>query len=69
MIIVHHLNFKKQPMKTFKIEVKETLSRVIEIEANSNDEALLKIEELYNQQEIVLDSTDFVETEFFEMKE
>lgn len=61
--------FKKQPMKTFKIEVKETLSRVIEIEANSNEEALSKIEELYNQQEIVLDSTDFVETEFFEMKE
>lgn len=56
-------------MKTFKIEIKETLSRVIEIEANSNEEALSKIEELYNQQEIVLDSTDFVETEFFEMKE
>ena len=51
-------------MKTFKIEVKETLSRTIEIEANSNNEALLKIEELYKKQEIVLDADDFVETEF-----
>jgi hypothetical protein len=29
-------------MQTFKIEVKETLSRIIEIEANSEDEAYLK---------------------------
>ncbi|MBX2985666.1 MAG: hypothetical protein KF882_06835 [Bacteroidia bacterium] len=32
-------------METFIIEVKETLSRIIQIEANSNEEALLKIED------------------------
>ena len=33
-------------METFKIEVKETLSRIIEIEANSADEAFSKIQDL-----------------------
>jgi hypothetical protein len=55
---------KKSNMKTFKIEVKETLSRIIEIEANSMDEAFSKIQDLYKKEEIVLDSDDYVETEF-----
>lgn len=56
-------------METFKIEVKETLSRIIEIEANSNEEALLKIEDLYKKQEIVLDADDYIETEFLKIEE
>jgi len=56
-------------METFKIEVKETLSRIFEIEANSNEEALLKIEDLYKKQEIVLDADDFVETEFLKIED
>ncbi len=50
-------------METFKIEIKETLSRIIEIEANSADEAFFKIENLYQNEEIVLDAGDYVETE------
>jgi len=53
-------------METFKIEVKETLSRIIEIEANSNDEAVLKVKEMYQMEEIVLDYDDFVTTEIDE---
>lgn len=56
-------------METFKIEVKEILSRIIEIEANSNEEALLKIEDLYKKQEIVLDANDFVATEFHKIED
>ncbi len=56
-------------MKTFKIEVKETLSRIIEIEANSVDEAFLKIQNLYKNEEIVLDANDYVETEFLKSEE
>jgi len=56
-------------METFKIEVKETLSRIIEIEAKSKEEAFLKIEDLYKKEEIVLDADDFVETEFIELEE
>jgi nicotinic acid phosphoribosyltransferase len=56
-------------METFKIEVKETLSRIIEIEASSEDEAFSKIQELYNKEEIVLDSDDYIETEFLKSEE
>lgn len=55
-------------METFKIEVKETLSRIIEIEANSDEEALLIIKELYKKQEMVLDSDDFTEAEFLKIE-
>lgn len=51
-------------METFKFEVKETVSRIIEVEANSADEAFSKIQDLYNKEEIVLDADDYVETEF-----
>lgn len=56
-------------METFKIEVKETLSKIIEIEAISKEEALLKIEDLYYKQEIVLDADDFVEAEFLKIED
>lgn len=56
-------------MEIFKIEVKETLSRIIEIEANSNEEALFKIEDLYKKQDIVLDADDFIETEFLKIED
>lgn len=56
-------------METFKVEVKEILSRVMEIEANSSGEALLKIEDLYKKQEIVLDADDFVVAEFLEIED
>lgn len=51
-------------METFKIEVKETLSRIIEVQASSEDEALSKIQDLYKKEKIVLDADDYVETEF-----
>ena len=57
-------NYKKSNMETFKIEVKETLSRIIEIEACSENEAFSKIQDLYNKEEIVLDADDYVGTEF-----
>ncbi len=50
-------------MKTFKIEVKETLSKIIEIEASSDDEAILKVKKMYQKEEIVLSSEDYVTTE------
>lgn len=51
-------------METFKIEVIETLSRMIEMNANSADEAFSKIQELYRKEEIQLNADDCVETEF-----
>ena len=40
--------------KTFNILVEETLSRYIEVEAETDDEAVGKVREMYRDQEIVL---------------
>lgn len=50
-------------MEAYKIEVKEYLSRVIEIEAESRNEAISIVKEMYKAEEIVLDSEDYVITE------
>lgn len=49
----------------FEVEIKETLSRTIRLEADSEDEAYKKVKNSYQQEEIVLDNDDYVETEFF----
>lgn len=47
-------------MKTFQIEIEETLSRTIEITATSADEAIIKVEEMYNNEDIILSASDFI---------
>jgi len=54
-------------MKTFKIEIQEFLSRVVEIEADNINDAFLKVNEKYKKSEIVLDYNDFVEVDFIDM--
>ena len=49
-------------MKTFKIEIKESLSRVIDIDAKDLNEAILKARNLYDKEEIVLDAEDYSDT-------
>ena len=51
-------------MKTYAIEIKETLSKVIEIKATTEEEALLKIKDLYQRESIFLDADDFVAVDF-----
>lgn len=53
-------------MKTFKIEIQEFLSKIIEIEAENIDDAVSKAKEMYQKEEIVLDSDDYVTTEIKE---
>lgn len=47
-----------------KVYVTETLQREVDIEASDEFEALSKLEELYNDGEIVLDYSDLVNTDF-----
>jgi len=56
-------------MKTFKIEVQETLSRIIEVEAQTEEEAYLIIKKMYSNEEIVLDSSDYIDTEIKEYED
>ena len=46
-------------MKKYQVLFKETLERVIEINANNKEEALEIAEEMYRTCEVVLDYTDF----------
>jgi len=41
------------------IEVKETLIRIVTIDAETVDEAISKVEDMYFREEVVLDYTDF----------
>ena len=51
-------------MTKFIIEITETLQKQIEIEADSEVESIEKIRKEYFQSNIVLDETDFIETQF-----
>lgn len=47
----------------YKIEIQETLSRIIDIEAENEEGAIRKVREQYKNQKIVLDSSDYIDTE------
>ncbi|MCX8478675.1 MAG: DpnD/PcfM family protein [Chitinophagales bacterium] len=53
-------------MPTYKIEIIETLSRVVEVEAENSDVAMDMVQEMYDNQTIVLTDEDVVEVELIE---
>ena len=50
-------------MKTYKVVVTETLQRIVYVDAKSVEEAKCNVEERYHNEEIVLDSSDYQDTE------
>lgn len=48
----------------YKIEIKETLSRIIDIEAADEKEAIRKTKDDYYKEKVVLNSEDCVERKF-----
>lgn len=51
-------------MKTYYISITETLNKVVEVKAEDEREALSKASDAYYRGEVVLDSEDFVDTDF-----
>jgi hypothetical protein len=51
-------------MAKFSVEVYESSARVVEVEAETVNEALDIVEKQYNNEEIVLDSNDFQDVKF-----
>ena len=51
-------------MKKYHIEVTETLSRVVEIVADNDDDAIEIARAMYRECDLVLDASDYVLTEF-----
>lgn len=55
--------------KVYKIEIEETLQRVVEIEANSPEEAIDIAQNRYSNQEYILDYEDYKGVEYREHKD
>lgn len=56
-------------MKKYTVTIIETLSRTIDIEAESFDEASAEIMAKYNDEEIVLDADDFDDVQFITLED
>jgi len=50
-------------MTKYRIEVTEVLSRIVEMEAENEDDAIEMVRQMYRNCDIVLDASDYVETE------
>lgn len=50
-------------MKKYKVEITETLQRVIEVQAQSAKDAIELIRQKYKKEEIVLSENDYISTE------
>lgn len=55
--------------KKYQIEIDEISQKVVEIEANSLDEAIDIVQNKYSNQEIILDYQDYKGVEFREYKD
>ena len=49
-------------MKKFEVEISERLATFIEVEAETEEEAKDKVQEMYDKEEIVLDYNNFIES-------
>lgn len=49
--------------KKYEIEIIETLSKVVEVKANSLDEAIDKVQRGYSNEEYILDADSFKEVQ------
>ena len=54
----------KKVEKVFQIEIVETLSNLVEISAENEQEALLKAQELYRNEDVVLYPDNLIDTKF-----
>ena len=55
--------------KVYKIEIEETLQKVVEIQASSLDEAISIAQERYSNEEYILNEDDYKGSEFREYKD
>ena len=56
-------------VRDYEVEVKEVLSRIETVNADSLEDAIDKVMDKYHAQEIVLDAEDFVEVDFLPSEE
>ena len=54
----------KKIEKVFHIEIMETLSNMVEVRAENEQEALLKARDMYRNEEVILYPDDCIDTKF-----
>lgn len=52
----------------FQVQITETLQRVVEVDARSDRDAELFVRQQYRSGEIVLDSSDYIDTDVSRME-
>ncbi len=58
------LIISSKPLKTFYISVTETLKKTVEVRAEDKYEAIQKVSDAYHDEQVVLDSDDYVDVDF-----
>ena len=58
------IKIDKKVEGVFQIEIVETLSNIVEVLAEKEQEALLKAQELYRNEDVVLYPDDLIDTKF-----
>lgn len=53
-----------KPLKTFYISVTETLNKIVEVHATDSQEAIQKASDAYYDEQVVLESDDYVDVDF-----
>ena len=48
----------------YQVEIMEILQRIVSIDADDESMAITAVKQLYRAEEIVLDSSDYIDTEF-----
>ena len=58
------MKINKKVERIFQIEIIETLSNIVEVLAENEQEALLKAQELYRNEDVVLYPDNLIDTKF-----
>ena len=58
------IKIDKKVERIFQIEIIETLSNIVEVLAENEQEALLKAQELYRNEDVVLYPDNLIDTKF-----
>ena len=58
------VDFKVSPVTEYKVEITETLQKVVRVEASTEEEAISLVKASYNEGGILLDSDNFIDVNF-----
>ena len=56
-----NINSQNEFPREYRIAVTETFQRILEVKAHTVEEAIAQVKQKYQEKEIVLDSSDFVD--------